>query len=90
MHLTSIIQIIRFYIEGKLKCAAVLKRHGGRRRGGKKEREERERCQLRVWAPPVPVDLIKVTVEWKVGWSAAMTGPRWDLSGCREQKSPHY
>lgn len=59
---------------------------------GKKEREERERdgCELRVWAPPVPVDLIKVTVEWKVGWSEAMTGPQWDLSGCREQKSPHY
>lgn len=46
-------------------CAAVLQ---------KGERELRVQPAL-----SVPVDLIKVSVEWKVRWSAAITGPQWGL-----------
>lgn len=53
-----------FLYGGKM-CAAVLQ---------KGERELRVQPAL-----PVPVDLIKVSVEWKVRWPAAITGPQWGL-----------
>lgn len=41
--MASIIQVLRFYIEGRFKCAAVLMRDVGGRRGGEKEERKRER-----------------------------------------------
>lgn len=55
-------------------CAVVLQ---------KGERELRVQPAL-----PVPVDLIKVSVEWKVRWSAAITGPQWGLfKGARDTEA---
>ena len=65
-----------------------------KKKGGKKGRRG-ERLLLAVSASPsssLPVDLIKALLEWKVGWSTAMTGSQWDpFVGYRGlKKSPPF